>query len=215
MKILANILLIILILNSCTEKHNQTNSYYLTEDALIYQLFDSLIMPDSIYRKDFPKSKSKKQGDGLSHKRDTVQLYLAIDDTLINFSKSIFSEHLREVKDYFKYNIKNIDSSYHQLFDRLINDPMLIERKINIKGFHTNYNYVLIPSDSVKLLGKMGCRIISTYQFSRIVFNDKFDKACFYKQSICGGECGGGSLVFLEKKKGIWKIVKQIGIWVS
>ena len=226
MKTPINVFLIILIMISCNEKHNQIDSYSLTEDSLIYQLVDSLLMPDSIWRKHllipptfqpehFSKSELKKRRDSLLQKWDTAQLYIAFDDTLIDFSKSYHSKRLKNTKEYFKYNIENIDTSYFQLLDKLVNDTLLSKRKIDIKGFRTNYNYKIIPLDSIKSVQKKGFRIIETHQFSRIVFNEKFDKACFYEQGVCGGECGGGYLIFLEKKNGIWRIIEKKLLWVS
>lgn len=226
MKTSISILLLTFIVISCNEKHSKIDSYCLTEDSLIYQIVDSLIMPDSIWRKhllitppllkeNFSKSEIKKNRDLQTQRWDTAQLYMAIDDTLIDFSKSYHSEGLKDTKSYYKYNIENIDTSYFQLFDKLVNDTMLSTRKINFKRIRTNYNYKLIPLDSIKSIQKKGFRIIEVHQLSRIVFNDKFDKACFYEQGVCGGECGGGYLLFLEKKNGTWTIVEKKLLWVS
>jgi len=211
---------------SCKGRHNQIDSYFLKEDSLICQLIDSMIMPDSTWRKyllvppplfpeDFSKTELKKQRDSLLQRWDTAQLYMAFDDTLIDFSKSYHSERFKDTKGYFKFNIENVDTSYFQLFDKLVNDTLLCSRKIDIKGFSTNYNYKIIPIDSIKSIQKRGFRIIEIHQFSRIVFNYKFDKACFYEQGVCGGECGGGYLIFVEKKNGIWKMVQKKLLWVS
>jgi len=211
---------------SCNVKHKQIDSYSIKEDSVIYQLVDSLIMPDSTWRKyllvppplfpeDFSTSELMRQRDSLLQRWDTAQLYMAFDDTLIDFSKSYHSDRLKDSKGYFKYNIDNVDTSYYPLFNKLVNDTMLINRRIDIKGFRTNYNYKIIPIDSIESIQKRGFRVIEIHQLSRIVFNDKLDKACFYEQSICGRGCGGGYLIFLEKKNGIWRIVEKKLLWVS
>ena len=214
------------ILFSCRGKEKQVDSYSFREDSLIYQLADSLILPDSIWRKfllvppplfpeDYSKSELKKQRDSLLQRWDTARLYMAFDDTLIIFSKSYHSERLKDTKGYFKYNINNVDTLFFALFDRLVSDTTLSKRKIDIREIHTNYKYKIISKDSIKTIRDKGYRVIEIHQFSRIIFNDKFDKACLYEQSICGGECGGGSLIFLEKKNGVWKIIERKSPWVS
>jgi hypothetical protein len=225
-KSLPIILIILSVLISCRGKEIQIDSYSLKEDSLIYGLVDSLIMPDSIWRKlllvppplfpkDYSKKELKRRRDSLIQLWDTAKLFIAFDDTLILFSKLHHTERYKNTKEYFKYNLENIDSSFYELFARLVLDTTLNERFIDYKRIHTNYNYKIIPIDSVEIIRSKKLRLVEINKFSRIIFNKTFDKACFYGQSICGRLCGEGYLIFLEKLNGNWKIVERKSLWVS
>lgn len=51
--------------------------------------------------------------------------------------------------------------------------------------------------------------------YSRIVYNEPKDKACFYFEKSCSGLNGYGKLVFMMKKNDIWEIVDNVLFWVS
>jgi hypothetical protein len=50
---------------------------------------------------------------------------------------------------------------------------------------------------------------------SRVGFNADGTQALFYISNRCGGLCGGGSYVVMEKRDGHWVIEKEIEMWVS
>ena len=50
---------------------------------------------------------------------------------------------------------------------------------------------------------------------SRIGFSPDGNQALFYVTNSCGGKCGSGTYVVMEKSEGQWKLVKEILIWVS
>ena len=50
---------------------------------------------------------------------------------------------------------------------------------------------------------------------SRIGFSGDGTQALFYMSNRCGGLCGGGSYVLMEKRSGRWLIGKEIEMWVS
>lgn len=52
--------------------------------------------------------------------------------------------------------------------------------------------------------------------FSRIIFNEKFDKAFVYFYKDCGvGLCGSGHYIMMKKEQGYWMILRNDEIWVS
>ena len=51
--------------------------------------------------------------------------------------------------------------------------------------------------------------------FSKVGFNDRHDQAFLYAGRSCGGLCGGGEYVLLNKVNGEWVISKEQGLWVS
>jgi hypothetical protein len=53
------------------------------------------------------------------------------------------------------------------------------------------------------------------YGLSAVGFNRSHTQAFVYFWNTCGGDCGGGSYVLLEKHAGTWRIVERMGLWVS
>lgn len=226
MRTLICILIVTSILVSCGKNVNKVDSYAQKEDSLICQLIDSLILPDSSWRKhllvppplfhkEYSKSELKKQRDSLLQKWDTAQLYIAFDDSLLMFSSFFSLRNNHDTLSYFKYNLENLDSTFYSLFKKCLMDTTHKARQINAENFKTHYNYKLIDNDSVENMQYHDFKVVEIHHFSRIIFDDNFDRACFCQASICGRLCGGGYMIFLEKKFGKWRIVEKKMLWVS
>jgi hypothetical protein len=226
----AEILLILLFLFSCKGKENQIDYYSQKEDSLYIQIFDTLIMPDSSYRKYmlippiwFPNDsfgitqdmaeKGKHHRDSLIHVMNTARLYIAIDDTL--FSKFFELRIKGDTLSYFKHNLDNLDTTFYKLFKKCISDTLLKKRKINTELFTTKYNYQIVKDDFIVKMTYRGSRVVELNHFSRVIFNDENNQACFCQASVCGSLCGGGYIIFCEKKNGKWKIASRILLFVS
>jgi hypothetical protein len=50
---------------------------------------------------------------------------------------------------------------------------------------------------------------------SRVGFNPDDDQALFYASNGCGGKCGTGSYVVMQRIGPNWRILKEIIIWIS
>ncbi len=55
-------------------------------------------------------------------------------------------------------------------------------------------------------------RIIS---FSRVGFNQERTQALVSVSMSCGGQCGEGGFILLQKENGKWNVQKDIGLWFS
>jgi hypothetical protein len=51
--------------------------------------------------------------------------------------------------------------------------------------------------------------------FTRITFNADSTLALFYVEHQCGGLCGGGAFILMQKQAGQWKILDQADTWMS
>ena len=51
--------------------------------------------------------------------------------------------------------------------------------------------------------------------FSRVGFSEDGAQALFYVADRCGGLCGGGFYVVMQKRSGHWLIEKEIEMWIS
>ncbi len=79
-------------------------------------------------------------------------------------------------------------------------DAREIEAVFENKGWWTDY-YKKWP-------GSQGYLVLS-----RIGFSADGDQALFYASNSCGGKCGGGTYVVMQKSDTGWKLVKEILVW--
>jgi hypothetical protein len=52
-------------------------------------------------------------------------------------------------------------------------------------------------------------------RLSRVGFNSDGNQAALYVSNYCGGLCGGGYFVIMEKVDSNWKVVQEVQVWVS
>jgi hypothetical protein len=210
-------LLIIALLNSCgTENKNESNEREVIQINLEHEEAEIISMTLS----ELVKFKSV----------EILQLPRNIDE-----SESEFRNRQKIAEEEYKKQIKENGLLFY-LEDTLfvpktsnkteINDTMyegLLVQLLSdtIKNQHLKLSLIHIP-DSVNFLNerpsiddeKIGyCGYAG---FSRIIFNQKFDKAFFYFYKDCGyGICGSGHYILVEKKQGQWTILRNDEIWVS
>ena len=56
-------------------------------------------------------------------------------------------------------------------------------------------------------------------ELSNVGFDKARTRAIVYREHVCGGECGDGGDLFLEKHGGEWRLVNPIGVtdcgWIA
>ena len=91
-------------------------------------------------------------------------------------------------------------------------------------SFHMTLPYELVARSEVNAIFKSGGwpafykRFPGSpglIAFSRVGFSSDGMQAVFYASNSCGGLCGGGLYVVMEKRGGQWTIEKKIDTWVS
>ncbi|MBN1413934.1 MAG: hypothetical protein JW973_02435 [Bacteroidales bacterium] len=221
MKIQILIPVFILILFSCNRQGDQRRYYVHQEDTLLYQIVDSLINPDSVHkepaalspsvqRNGLPTGDFMGQPDSLPAFHETIQVYIAIYNRLIRFSMIPEYNYIRDNPEfYFKYVVKIRDRAYFDLFTQLLLSKKLRKRSIEVKGFQSYSGNEIIPVHRIAKIRPDSSQVAEMHQFSRVMFNDKFDKACFYDGVRYNMRSTINYLVFLEKKSGCWTIVKK------
>ena len=128
---------------------------------------------------------------------------------------------------YLKIVIKGFnlpDSNY------IYNDYMLKNSKkymLSEERFYFNINLSFVSKRKIKTIFES--KLVDGWQefyeqypnstgfieLTRIGFNESNDRAIVYVENYCGGLCGEGHYLLLEKKENNWKIIKRKGIWVS
>jgi len=219
---------------SCNSKTQNTSQQF--EDSedemeIVNLVFDATVGHDTIWSKQLlippvflpPGGHQTKEDrleyenysksiDSLKLKLDTAKLYVFINDSLISFPEN--RNRVKSMTEYqpFKLNFPETDTAFRQLLVKLIDST--ISKPLDILKLKSIYNYKVDYisnrnnySNSIIKIGKV--------TISRPAFSKDLKRACIYSEIICGGECGGGSIIFLRKVNGQWKIEGQRELWVS
>jgi hypothetical protein len=92
--------------------------------------------------------------------------------------------------------------------------------------FDTERKHSMLANDVFEDIFKDGCCGWSAFfekypdsggyvTFSRVGFNGSGTQALVYVVRMCGGLCGSGCYVFLEKKGGAWQTQRWLVLWLS
>jgi hypothetical protein len=92
------------------------------------------------------------------------------------------------------------------------------------RSFHFAVDYELVDSTQLDSVFKNGSwpafykRFPGSpgiMGFSRVGFSADGAQALFYASHTCGGLCGGGEYVVMDRRDGRWVIEKEIEMWIS
>lgn len=137
--------------------------------------------------------------------------------------KNNFDLYLRDslfVPDKDLYHKREELNTYDSLYNILFKDPTLSSRLLNLSlvNYRSNFKIMLISPnpESDTLFQNINKNKFAGYvQFSRIKFDQKFNKACFFFDKHLGHKSGGGMIIYAEKKNGRWSIIKRDLVYVS
>ncbi len=230
-------LILLLLFFSCSKKVEIENKNRVIniEDKEIYNLvFNDLIGHDSISREIlnfyneiqnkeevffYPSTRKKYEESFNDFTRnelskneiDSAQLFVYVENKLLNVKEQMDISNIIS-KDNFKYNFTEVDVAFIPLLKELNNYNDTINFDVSI--LNTDFNYNIIPStldfkeDKNKLL-------IGQVSFSKIIYNKSNNIACVYTHNVCGGECGGGYIMFLKKISNKWVLTSKKLLWVA
>ena len=134
-----------------------------------------------------------------------------------------FELYLRDslfVPDKYWFHKREELDTYDSLYNNLFIDTTLSSRLINLSlvNYRDNFKVKLISHnpESDTLFQNVNKQTFAGYvQFSRIKFDQKFNKACFFFDKHMGHLSGGGMIIYAEKKNGRWTIIKRDLVYVS
>lgn len=200
-------------------------------NEIVNLVFDATVGPDTLWSKHLlippvvpPPDRHESEADktefenysksidSLRLKLDTAKLYVFLNDSLVKFPEDRIQIVSMKESLSFKTNFFNVDTVFRPLFIKLIDSsssqPFEISKLKNKINYQVDYisNYHKYPSTIVK---------IGWVKISNPVFSNDLTMSCIYSEIICGGECGGGFIIFLRKVNGHWKIESQKQLWVS
>lgn len=171
-----------------------------------------------------PISEESTRDDSIKFRKDTLEYGALLDNRQLDTSvlKIYLLDTLTTYKDlsllekissptYFEANF-SINTSWIKLVRKLIkfDNP----ERFDINQVTETGNYTLVTesefedtTDNKRRIGRM--------TMSRVALSPDNKRGVFYYAFTCGGLCGWGSLVFVERKGSEWKIIGQRGMWVS
>lgn len=171
-----------------------------------------------------PISEESTRDDSIKFRKDTLEYGALLDNRQLDTSvlKIYLLDTLTTYKDlsllekissptYFEANF-SINTSWIKLVRKLIkfDNP----ERFDINQVTETGNYTLVTesefedtTDNKRRIGRM--------TMSRVALSPDNKRGVFYYTFTCGGLCGWGSLVFVERKGSEWKIIGQRGMWVS
>ena len=217
--------------NNRTKSLDQQNLDNSDINEIVNLVFDATVGPDTMWSKHLlvppfflpPDGEESKENrieyenysksiDSLKMKLDTAELYVFINDSLVKFPDERIRIKSMTQSHSFKANFYEIDTTFRPLLIKLIDSS--VSRHLDIARLKSKYNYIVDYKSNQDKYPATLIRI-GKVMISNPVFNNDKTMACIYSEIICGGECGGGSVIFLRKIKGEWKIEGQRELWVS
>ncbi|HVU55379.1 MAG TPA: hypothetical protein VHD83_10005 [Puia sp.] len=159
---------------------------------------------------------------------DTVR----IDREIVRLQNKIFNDTGRFCTVYLdttasKFNrmsgLQKDTSNYTMQFRKLIQDVSDLSTSLcdTLGSIQTRYlpkDFILCTS-KIKILSNnksdSNACLIGKVRLSKIFFNPSMDKGIMYYEFVCGGLCGHGNVILMEKLKGRWVITKRKMIWIS
>jgi hypothetical protein len=126
-----------------------------------------------------------------------------------------------------------VTESFHQLMNKwmpeaelqtLDNYVLSNKTRQELKVWNLGINYVLIRDSDLPdgTIENFWATFYKKYPnspglvvFSKVGFNDRHDQAFVYVARSCGGLCGAGDYVLLNKVNGEWVVLNEQGLWVS
>ncbi len=141
---------------------------------------------------------------------DTSTLKIYLHDTLTTYKADAFLERMLSHNN-FEANFP-VDTTWIKLVEKLnhIEEP----KAFDIKQITETGNYTIVTESEYNDTSDHKRRV-GIMTMSRIAFSLDYKRGVFYYDFTCGGLCGWGSIVFIEKQKGAWKIVGERQMWVS
>jgi hypothetical protein len=190
----------------CSNQRNINEHWYVNEDEIISQLFWELIKPLPPFP---PKDTTE---EALQIYEEDFQKWIAENRFELYLNDSL------KIPNRSNYRRQDSQNGFDSLCFKLFNDTTINPRKVNLTKIPPIDNFKIITSilDHDTFLKKVkDPTFIGAFEFSHIMFNSTFSKACFYFSDVRGPESGGGLIICAEKKNNIWKIISTDLVWVS
>ncbi len=191
------------ILNEIIAKHSY-NIYLGKDEEQIFKRYANNIADSVNIDRDVIRLHNKLFGD--TSKFCTIYL-----DTLLRPGFNQWTYFQKDTNQ-FSTTVRDMVSGFHKDGQVIIDSLNSFQPKYSSEDFQT----CIARIKSVKELNtdKPNC-YIGKIAFSKLVLNQANDRGLLYYEFKCGGFCGYGSLVMIEKVQDDWTIKALLTTWVS
>jgi len=146
---------------------------------------------------------------------------------IVIFSETLpMADDLKGINDLgYEHRMSAIAAAHGPLF------RVLLDANRNSTHFHRSFSlpvpYQIIESSEMRSIfgtkGDIWGRFYQKYPnssgflaLSRVGFSPNENQAAFYMSNHCGGLCGAGYFVIMEKRTGSdWKVLQETHLWIS
>lgn len=125
-----------------------------------------------------------------------------------------FDDSLKGFEKDFKNQLYEENIGFDEFHLREISNDLTKSKKIDLTKIEFPKN-IKLTKKSRKEFSKWKEDFLGRYWFSRIMFNKEKNKAVVEFNQICGNLCGSGTIIYLLKTDGKWKVKHYFGSWVS
>jgi hypothetical protein len=165
---------------------------------------------------------SESDGDTEGINREVIRLHNEIFNHPTRFCTIYLDTLLRPALDSWK-RIQKDTSAHSYYIKHLLNQFSVKGQGLidSLNSLQTKY----VPEDfsvciaDLKSLNELKVEkptcYIGTFAFSKLILNSAKTKGLLFYKFMCGGLCGYGRLVLIEKKEGHWSIKKSLMMSVS
>jgi hypothetical protein len=157
------------------------------------------------------KEKFEFYRDSLKILLDTAKIFVFISDSLIRYPATDKKRLIGLINKNHFDKILKIDTSFRLLINEFLEIPE--RRLIKINELEKVKNFCFVSTQETEKYKQR--QSIGKLTISRAAINNSKTKACIYTEIVCGGECGGGQLFFLEKINDVWTVIETQDLWVS
>lgn len=145
-----------------------------------------------------------------------VEFLVIQDATATDFTE----DHSKQHDPYFRRMFPTLAKGVVKDYTAKNNKPVRLK-----DSFKLNIKHVLVDKQEIVKIFKGPGSWEDFYKrypdssglivLSRVGFNPAMNQAMIYIEHSCGGLCGTGHYVLLEKTSDNWRVVQQIMVWVS
>ena len=132
-------------------------------------------------------------------------------DTLLRPSFNSWSHYQKDTA-YFATRLKNFVQPFLNRTPGLTDSLNAVQTRYTAKDFSLCIASIKPVSD---LKAKHPDCFIGKIVFSELLFNDKKSMGLLYYEFRCGGLCGYGNLLLIEREDKSWKIKDALMTWIS
>lgn len=232
MKYLVPLFILLSILSSCWQKHDN-------DMELLNDIFLELVGTEYYYEElpapPMPLEYAENKQDSINYQIQKRIFDEAYDNPKLDTAKLVLGVagyHVKPIPESINWSTQETfqprmyypDSLHSKDYDKLLLDladsTVFDKGEIDLAKLTQTGKYIIKDLDQLEKQNKeywksTEYRYIASLRFSDFRMNEDRNKAVFYYDFLCGPLCGAGEIIVCSKVNGKWKILYRNMLWVS